>query len=84
MTSTFHAPVEARSNAEGERLLTTEQVADRWQMSKCHVYKLARDGKVPTVAIGRYYRFRMAAPVEWEEAGGVPRGDRRPTWDGRV
>ena len=73
-----------RRNAEGERLLTTEQVADRWQVSKSHVYKLAREGKVPTVAVGRYYRFRLAALDEWEQAGGVPRGDRRGGKDGRA
>lgn len=57
---------------DGQRLLTAEQVAARWQVSKFHVYRLARQGKVPTVAIGRYYRFRLAALVEWEEAGGAP------------
>jgi excisionase family DNA binding protein len=39
---------------DGQRLLTAEQVAARWQVSKFHVYRLARQGKVPTVAIGRY------------------------------
>jgi excisionase family DNA binding protein len=75
MSATPNSPGSAvRRNAEGERLLTTEQVADRWQVSKYHVYKLAREGKVPAVAVGRYYRFRLAALVEWEQAGGVPRG----------
>jgi excisionase family DNA binding protein len=60
-------------SADGERLLTAEQVADRWQVSKYHVYRLAREGKMPTIAIGRYYRFRLTALVEWEQAGGVPR-----------
>jgi excisionase family DNA binding protein len=58
--------------ADAHRLLTAEQVAERWQVSKYHVYRLAREGKVPVVAIGRYYRFRLAALVEWEEAGGAP------------
>jgi excisionase family DNA binding protein len=60
---------------DGQRLLTAEQVAARWQVSKFHVYRLAREGKVPTVAIGSYYRLgpRLASLAEWEEAGGVPR-----------
>jgi excisionase family DNA binding protein len=84
MSSTSGTPIEARSNSDGERLLTTDEVADRWQVSKYHVYRLAREGKVPAVAIGRYHRFRMAALVEWEQAGGVPRGHPRPSRDGRA
>ncbi len=48
------------------RLLTAEQLADRWQVSKAQVYRLARDSRIPTVAIGRYYRFRVAAIEAWE------------------
>jgi excisionase family DNA binding protein len=48
------------------RLLTADQLADRWQVSKAQVYRLARDGRIPTVAIGRYYRFRVAAIEAWE------------------
>ena len=55
---------------DGQRLLTAEQVAERWQVPRSMVYRLAREGKLPTVAIGRYYRFRVAALVEWEQGGG--------------
>jgi excisionase family DNA binding protein len=48
------------------RLLTAEQLADRWQVSKAQVYRLARDSRIPTVAIGRYYRFRVSAIEAWE------------------
>jgi excisionase family DNA binding protein len=71
-------------SADGERLLPAEQVADRCQVSKYHVYRLAREGKMPTIAIGRYYRFRTAALVEWKQAGGVPRADRRRGKDRRA
>ena len=59
------APVggEKQSNA---RLLTAEQLADRWQVSKAQVYRLARESRIPAVAIGRYYRFREAAIEAWE------------------
>jgi excisionase family DNA binding protein len=62
---------EASSYADGESLLTVEQVAAPSQVSKHHVYRLARAGKVPTVAVGRYYRFCLPTLVEWEEAGGT-------------
>jgi hypothetical protein len=54
-----------------------DQVADRSQVSKYHVYRLARDGKVPVVEIGRYQRFRPAAMVELERAGGCLAPDGR-------
>jgi excisionase family DNA binding protein len=40
-------------------LLTADDLAARWQVSRAHVYRLARDGHLPTVSIGRYYRFRL-------------------------
>lgn len=52
------------------RLLTADEVAERWQVPKSQVYRLARDGKVPAVSIGRYYRFRLAAIETWETNGG--------------
>lgn len=48
------------------RLLTAEELADRWQVSKAQVYRLARDSRIPAVAIGRYYRFRVTAIEAWE------------------
>jgi excisionase family DNA binding protein len=48
------------------QLLTAEQLADRWQVSKAHVYRLARDGHIPAVRIGRYFRFRLTAIEKWE------------------
>jgi excisionase family DNA binding protein len=39
-------------------ILTAEQLAERWQVEKAHVYRLAREGSIPTIRLGRYYRFR--------------------------
>lgn len=47
-------------------LLTADDLAERWQVSKAHVYRLAREGRVPCVPIGRYYRFRLEAIEAWE------------------
>lgn len=48
------------------RLMTAEELAARWQVPKTQVYRLAREGRIPTVEIGRYYRFRLDAIEAWE------------------
>ncbi|HTQ69654.1 MAG TPA: helix-turn-helix domain-containing protein [Solirubrobacteraceae bacterium] len=53
------------------RLLTVEEVAERWQVAASQVYALVRAGKVPTVSIGRYYRFRLEDLEGWERRGGT-------------
>jgi excisionase family DNA binding protein len=49
-------------------LLTPDELATRWTCTKAHVYRLAREGRIPTVPIGRYYRFRLEAIEAWEIA----------------
>lgn len=66
-----NSPQHAPSDRDQQRLLTAEQVADRWQVSRTHVYGLARAGKIPMVGIGRYYRFSLDALIEWEQPGGT-------------
>ena len=54
------------------QLLTADQVAQRWQVTKAFVYRLAREGRVPTVDLGqRVVRFRLAAIEEFEARGGT-------------
>jgi excisionase family DNA binding protein len=48
------------------QLLTADQLADRWQVPRSHVYRLAREGRIPVVALGRYYRFRLDAIERFE------------------
>lgn len=48
------------------RLLTAEELAERWQVPTGHVYRLARDGKVPVVRLGRYYRFHLGEIERFE------------------
>jgi excisionase family DNA binding protein len=55
------------------RLLTAEQLAERWQVPKSHVYRLTRDGKIPVVELGRYYRYRLDA-IERFELGDADNG----------
>jgi len=49
------------------KLLTAEELAQRWQVPKTQVWRLAREGAVPVVRIGRYMRFRRDAIEQWEE-----------------
>ncbi len=48
------------------QLLTAEQLAERWQVKVSHVYRLTRDGEIPAVKLGRYYRFRVDAIERFE------------------
>jgi excisionase family DNA binding protein len=55
----------------GPRLLTADELATRWQVEKGHVYRLAREGRLPTVRLGRYMRWRLEAIEEFERGGGT-------------
>jgi excisionase family DNA binding protein len=52
------------------QLLTAEQVGERWQVPKAHVYRLAREGRIPSVKLGKYVRFRLADIEAFEASGG--------------
>ena len=53
------------------QLLTADDLASRWQVRTSHVYRLAREGKIPTVELGRYRRWRLEAIEQFERDGGV-------------
>jgi excisionase family DNA binding protein len=61
-----------RLGAMPDRLLTADQLAVRWQVPKSHVYRLTREGRIPTVRLGRYYRYRLAAVEAWERQSEAP------------
>ena len=48
------------------QLLTAEQLAERWQVPKSHVYRLAREDAIPAVRLGKYIRFRLDAIEAFE------------------
>ena len=50
------------------RLLTAEQLAERWQIPTSQVYRLTREDRIPAVKLGRYYRYSPAA-IEAFETG---------------
>jgi excisionase family DNA binding protein len=39
---------------------------------KSHVYRLTREGRIPTVRLGRYYRYRLSAVEAWERQSEAP------------
>ena len=65
----------AKTTAKGTgSLLTPEQAAERLGMKKGWVYARSREwvrsnGRrgIPTIALGRYYRYRPEALDRWEE-----------------
>lgn len=45
---------------ETGKLLTVDEVADRWGMSRAWVYQQIGGGRLPTVRLGRARRVRLA------------------------
>lgn len=57
-----------------EGLLTADQVARRLGVPKTWVYEQSRRGRIPTVTLGRYRRYREEAIERWiEEREGFSR-----------
>jgi len=57
------------------RLLTADQLAQRWQVPKSQVYRLTREGGIPAVKLGRYYRYPPDLIEAFERGEWVPGGD---------
>jgi excisionase family DNA binding protein len=65
--------------ANPDRLLTAEDLARRWQVKKSQAWRLAREGKVPCVKLGRYTRFRLSEIEQFEQNGGTDKSWDRPS-----
>jgi excisionase family DNA binding protein len=50
-----------------EPLLTADQVAQMLGVPKTWVYEQSRLGRIPTVTLGRYRRYRGEAIAAWLE-----------------
>ena len=64
------APKRRTSNENGadpDRLLTADDVAEILQVPRTWVYAQSRDGDLPTVRLGRYYRYRRPDVLAWVE-----------------
>ena len=62
----------ARSATNGSALMTADQVASLLGVPKSWVYEQSRTGRIPTVTLGRYRRYRRAAIDAWISAIETP------------
>lgn len=51
--------------AKRGEVLTIEELAVYLKISKSTLYKLVREGKIPSQKIGRHWRFRKGAIDHW-------------------
>jgi len=61
-----------RRPASHEPLVTAREVADRLGVTTAWVYEQSRQGRIPTVTLGRYRRYRLQAIDAWVEALEAP------------
>jgi len=58
-------------------VLTIEELAAYLKIPKSTLYKLVREGKIPSQKIGRHWRFRKVAIDSWlEENRAIKTGSR--------
>jgi excisionase family DNA binding protein len=55
----------AVASGHGGCLLTADEVAEILGVTTGWVYAQSRAGKIPTVRLGRYYRYRREAIDDW-------------------
>ena len=68
----LRATREGADKPSGDRLLTANDLADRWRLaSKSAVYRLTSEGVIPTVKLGKFYRYRLTDIEKFEANGGA-------------
>lgn len=65
-------------------LLTAAEVADLLGVPTSWVYEQSRRGRIPTVTLGRYRRYRREAIERWLDELEVGEGDRGQDRSGRA
>jgi excisionase family DNA binding protein len=55
----FRAIIREEIKANDERLLDPEELAERLKVPVSWVYENSRQGKIPTIRIGRYVKFKL-------------------------
>jgi excisionase family DNA binding protein len=59
------------------RLLTPEEVSERFQIKPCQVKQLARQGKIPAAKVGKFWRFPEDSLRDWMKNGVVLHNNER-------
>jgi hypothetical protein len=58
------------------KLMTADELAERWCVLPQFVYLLARRGDIPCVHLGKYRRFRLEDILDFEARGGTAEAGR--------
>jgi excisionase family DNA binding protein len=53
----------------GHEILTIKEVSDLLQVHPVTLYRLIKEGKVPSFRIGKHWRFHRGRIVRWMAAG---------------
>lgn len=56
---------QGKCGSVADRLMTAEEVAAWLQVTPGWVLKMARSGEIPTMKLGRYWRFESDAIADW-------------------
>jgi len=56
---------EAPATSSGATLMTAEEIGHILGVPTGWVYRQSRAGRIPTVKLGRYYRYRLEAIERW-------------------
>jgi excisionase family DNA binding protein len=77
----LHSPPRPATGSVNGGLLTADEVGELLGVPKTWVYEQSRAGRIPTVSLGRYRRYRREAIEQWvrelEAAVGVGGGAAR-------
>ena len=52
-------------------VLTLNEVAEYLRIPRSTTYKLAQEGKIPGIKVGRHWRFHREVVDEWLRRGGL-------------
>lgn len=78
-----------QTSAVSRSLVTAQEVADLLGVPASWVYEQSRRGKIPTVTLGRYRRYRVEAIERWvasleaQQRGDGSHPESAPRSDGR-
>jgi len=56
---------------QNRNILTIAELSDYLKIPKSTLYKLVREGKIPSQKIGRHWRFRKEAIDQWLSQSGT-------------
>lgn len=65
----------------GYDMMTASEVAGMLRVSVWRVWGWAKSGKLPSIQLGRNYRFRRSEVESWLAAGGVHQATLEPAAD---